>query len=134
MIQKGSRGNWTRGHYEQLRAARGHLGWSQSELAVRAGLPLLTVERLGLGSGYVLRRRSTKHAGRSKLLESNSSRKMAADWASAFASGKVEDSRVPEPPGEFTNGDHPGVRLKNPPRCKGANVSRRLEGGPQQGG
>ena len=37
---------------------------------------------------------------------------------------------------EFTNGDQPGVRLTKatPLRCKGANVSRRLEGGPQQGG
>ena len=31
---------------EQLRAARGLLGWSQSELAVRAGLSLPTVKRL----------------------------------------------------------------------------------------
>ena len=31
---------------EQLRAARGLLGWTQSELAVRAGLSLPTVKRL----------------------------------------------------------------------------------------
>jgi transcriptional regulator with XRE-family HTH domain len=31
---------------EQLRAARGLLGWSQSELATRAGLSLPTVKRL----------------------------------------------------------------------------------------
>jgi transcriptional regulator with XRE-family HTH domain len=31
---------------EQLRAARGLLGWSQSELAVRAGLSLPTVKRV----------------------------------------------------------------------------------------
>jgi transcriptional regulator with XRE-family HTH domain len=31
---------------EQLRAARGLLGWSQSELAARAGLSLPTVKRL----------------------------------------------------------------------------------------
>jgi predicted transcriptional regulator len=31
---------------EQLRAARGLLGWSQSELAERAGLSLPTVKRL----------------------------------------------------------------------------------------
>jgi hypothetical protein len=45
MIQKGS----TRIHLvsiEQLRAARGLLGWSQTELASRAGLSLPTVKRL----------------------------------------------------------------------------------------
>jgi transcriptional regulator with XRE-family HTH domain len=31
---------------EQLRAARGLLGWSQSELAARAGLSLPTVKRV----------------------------------------------------------------------------------------
>jgi transcriptional regulator with XRE-family HTH domain len=31
---------------DQLRAARGLLGWSQSELATRAGLSLPTVKRL----------------------------------------------------------------------------------------
>ena len=31
---------------EQLRAARGLLGWSQSKLAVRAGLSLPTVKRV----------------------------------------------------------------------------------------
>ena len=31
---------------EQLRAARGLLGWSQSELAARSGLSLPTVKRL----------------------------------------------------------------------------------------
>ena len=36
---------------EQLRAARGLLGWSQSELAVRAGLSLPTVKRLEGGFG-----------------------------------------------------------------------------------
>jgi transcriptional regulator with XRE-family HTH domain len=45
MIQKRS----TRIHsmsIEQLRAARGLLGWSQTELASRAGLSLPTVKRL----------------------------------------------------------------------------------------
>jgi transcriptional regulator with XRE-family HTH domain len=36
---------------EQLRAARGLLGWSQSELAARAGLSLPTVKRLEAGFG-----------------------------------------------------------------------------------
>jgi transcriptional regulator with XRE-family HTH domain len=36
---------------EQLRAARGLLGWSQSELAVRAGLSLPTVKRVEAGVG-----------------------------------------------------------------------------------
>src|ERR1700693_4824287 len=36
---------------EQLRAARSLLGWSQSELAARAGLSLPTVKRLEAGFG-----------------------------------------------------------------------------------
>ena len=36
---------------EQLRAARGLLGWSQSELAERSGLSLPTVKRLEGGFG-----------------------------------------------------------------------------------
>ncbi len=36
---------------EQLRAARGLLGWSQSDLAARAGLSLPTVKRLEAGFG-----------------------------------------------------------------------------------
>ena len=36
---------------EQVRAARGLLGWSQSELAKRAGLSLPTVKRLEAGWG-----------------------------------------------------------------------------------
>ena len=36
---------------EQLRAARGLLGWSQTELAMRAGLSLPTVKRLEGGFG-----------------------------------------------------------------------------------
>jgi transcriptional regulator with XRE-family HTH domain len=35
---------------EQIRAARGLLGWSQSELAKKAGLSLPTVKRLESGS------------------------------------------------------------------------------------
>jgi transcriptional regulator with XRE-family HTH domain len=36
---------------EQLRAARGLLGWSQSALAQRAGLSLPTVKRVESGTG-----------------------------------------------------------------------------------
>ena len=36
---------------EQMRAARGLLGWSQSELAKRAGLSLPTVKRVEAGKG-----------------------------------------------------------------------------------
>jgi transcriptional regulator with XRE-family HTH domain len=36
---------------EQLRAARGLLGWSQSDLAARAGLSLPTVKRVESGVG-----------------------------------------------------------------------------------
>ena len=36
---------------EQIRGARGLLGWSQSELANRAGLSLPTVKRLETGVG-----------------------------------------------------------------------------------
>jgi transcriptional regulator with XRE-family HTH domain len=36
---------------EQLRAARGLVGWSQSKLAARAGLSLPTVKRVEAGFG-----------------------------------------------------------------------------------
>jgi transcriptional regulator with XRE-family HTH domain len=36
---------------EQIRAARGLLGWSQSELARRAGLSLPTIKRVESGVG-----------------------------------------------------------------------------------
>ena len=51
MIQFGSRRNLGCMTIEQLRAARGLLGWSQSELAERAGLSLPTVKRLEGGFG-----------------------------------------------------------------------------------
>jgi transcriptional regulator with XRE-family HTH domain len=51
MIQLGSRGISSVITIEQLRAARGLLGWSQSELAARAGLSLPTVKRLEGGFG-----------------------------------------------------------------------------------
>ena len=51
MIQLGSREISPVMTIEQLRAARGLLGWSQSELAERAGLSLPTVKRLEGGFG-----------------------------------------------------------------------------------
>ena len=51
MIQLGSRRILSVVTVEQIRAARGLLGWSQSELAVRAGLSLPTVKRLEGGFG-----------------------------------------------------------------------------------
>jgi transcriptional regulator with XRE-family HTH domain len=49
MIQKGSRGIDVT--TEQLRAARGLLGWSQSDLAKRAGLSVPTIKRLEVDFG-----------------------------------------------------------------------------------
>jgi transcriptional regulator with XRE-family HTH domain len=51
MIQLGSIGISSVITNEQLRAARGLLAWSQSELAARAGLSLPTVKRLEAGFG-----------------------------------------------------------------------------------
>src|SRR5262245_65722227 len=50
MIQNGSRIFYVI-TIEQLRAARGLLGWSQSELAKQAGLSLPTVKRVEAGKG-----------------------------------------------------------------------------------
>ena len=46
MIQKGSRGILRLPTPAQLRAARGLLGWSQTDLARSAGLSLPTVKRV----------------------------------------------------------------------------------------
>ena len=46
MIQNGSRKKRMLASAAQLRAARGLLGWSQTELARRAGLSLPTVKRV----------------------------------------------------------------------------------------
>jgi transcriptional regulator with XRE-family HTH domain len=51
MIQIGSRRISSMVTVEQLRAARGLLGWSQSELAASANLSLPTVKRLEAGFG-----------------------------------------------------------------------------------
>jgi predicted transcriptional regulator len=51
MIQIGSMETSLMKTIDQLRAARGLLGWSQSELAARAGLSLPTVKRVEGGFG-----------------------------------------------------------------------------------
>jgi transcriptional regulator with XRE-family HTH domain len=51
MIQNGSSRISQMKTIDQIRAARGLLGWSQSELAARAGLSLPTVKRLEGGFG-----------------------------------------------------------------------------------
>jgi transcriptional regulator with XRE-family HTH domain len=51
MIPNGSTGNFRLITIEQIRAARGLLGWSQTELASRAGLSLPTVKRVEAGFG-----------------------------------------------------------------------------------
>jgi transcriptional regulator with XRE-family HTH domain len=73
---------------EQLRAARGLLGWSQTELATRAGLSLPTVKRLEGGFGP-----RVSNDARAKLQK-------------ALESAGVEFIEE--------NGGGPGVRLKKP--------------------
>ena len=51
MILNGSTGKLRLITIEQIRAARALLGWSQTELASRAGLSLPTVKRLEAGFG-----------------------------------------------------------------------------------
>jgi transcriptional regulator with XRE-family HTH domain len=51
MILNGSTGIFRLITIEQIRAARGLLGWSQTELASRAGLSLPTVKRVEAGFG-----------------------------------------------------------------------------------
>jgi transcriptional regulator with XRE-family HTH domain len=51
MIQNGSRGFFPLITSAQLRAARGLLGWSQTELAEKAQLSLPTVKRVEAGAG-----------------------------------------------------------------------------------
>ena len=53
MIQNGSRTFRSSTTAEQLRAARGLLGWSQSDLAKRAGLSLPTVKRVESDTGSI---------------------------------------------------------------------------------
>jgi transcriptional regulator with XRE-family HTH domain len=68
----------------QIKAARALLGWSQEELAQKAGVSLPTIKRLEAKDGELGGRADTSYKIRVAL----------------------ESAGV-----EFTNGDHPGVRL-----------------------
>ena len=91
MIQKGSRTILSIG-IEQLRAARALLGWSQTELAKRAGLSLPTVKRVETERGP-----RVSDAARHAL-------------QSALESGGIQF--IDE------NGGGPGVRLRKRQRLK----------------
>ena len=92
MIQKGSSKIVQPMKIEQLRAARGLLGWSQSDLAERAELSLPTVTRLEAGFGP-----------------------RVSDVARAKLKRALESAGV-----EFIdeNGGGPGVRLRKAPSQK----------------
>ena len=77
---------------QQIRAARGLLGWSQSELAKRAGLSLPTVKRVESGAGP-----------------------RVSDEARACIQQALESGGA-----QFIseNGGGPGVRLRKSPRTK----------------
>jgi transcriptional regulator with XRE-family HTH domain len=91
MSQKGSRTILSIG-IEQLRAARALLGWSQTQLAERAGLSLPTVKRVETESGP-----RVSDAARYALQQ-------------ALESGGIEF--IDE------NGGGPGVRLRKRQRAK----------------
>jgi transcriptional regulator with XRE-family HTH domain len=78
---------------EQIRAARGLLGWSQSELAKRAGLSLPTVKRVEAGTGP-----RVSDEARRRI------RQALETGGAQFIS---------------ENGGGPGVRLRKRPRTKG---------------
>ena len=69
----------------QVKAARALLGWSQDDLAAKAGVSVPTVKRLEAGDGFLGGRPQTAQKLRSA----------------------VESAGI-----EFTNGDQPGVRLR----------------------
>src|SRR5215467_8531521 len=91
MIQNGSRTLYMI-TIEQMRAARGLLGWSQSELAKRAGLSLPTVKRVEAGSGPRVSDEARRRIQRA--LEVGGAQFIAE------------------------NGGGPGVRLRKRPRAK----------------
>ena len=82
----------------QFRAARGLLGWSQTDLAKKAGLSLPTVKRFETAAGA----------------------RVSADAAAAMRQA-IERAGV-----EFTNGTWPGVRLVGMP-SKGRSRSKKAE-------
>src|ERR1700730_15162868 len=71
----------------QIKAARALLGWSQEDLAAMAGVSVPTVKRLEAADGLLGGREDTG----TKLR------------------GALERAGI-----EFTNGKHPGVRLRKP--------------------
>jgi transcriptional regulator with XRE-family HTH domain len=75
---------------EQLRAARALLGWSQSDLAAKAGLSRGTVKRAETENDTPV-----------------------SDEAKAMMKAALQAAGV-----EFTNGDAPGVRLRKPRKSK----------------
>jgi predicted transcriptional regulator len=93
MILFGSRGIVPLLTISQIRAARGLLGWSQSDLAERAGVSLPTVKRVEAGTGP-----RVSDAARNKLRRT-------------FESAGVEF--IDE------NGGGPGVRLRKRQPKKG---------------
>jgi transcriptional regulator with XRE-family HTH domain len=70
---------------KQIKAARALLGWSQDDLAARANVSVPTVKRLEAANGLLGGREETGIKLRRAL----------------------EGAGI-----EFTNGDHPGVRLR----------------------
>src|SRR5262249_44229697 len=88
---------------EQVRAARGLLGWSQSELAKRAGLSLPTVKRVEAGGGP-----RVSDEARRRIQQ-------------ALETGGVQF--IPE------NGGGPGGRLRKRPRSKAGKAGFFLGGG-----
>jgi transcriptional regulator with XRE-family HTH domain len=92
MIQFGSMGFSCLIKIEQLRGARGLLGWSQSELAARAGLSLPTVKRV--------------EAGKGPRVSDEARRKL--QWALEAAGIEFIEE----------NGGGPGVRLQKSPTLK----------------
>ena len=77
MIHKGSTQNLKLATIEQLRAARGLLGWSQSDLAKQAAMSLPTVKRLEgsygphVSDGAQLRLKRALEAGGVEFIDEN---------------------------------------------------------------
>ena len=82
MLQKVTTGKMIKGQWQ---AARALIGWSQSDLAEKVGVALLTIKRLEAGHAAV------------------------SDSVRARAQGALEAAGV-----EFTNGRRPGVRMREP--------------------
>jgi ribosome-binding protein aMBF1 (putative translation factor) len=81
-LQKVTTGKMIKGQWQ---AARALIGWSQSDLAEKVGVALLTIKRLEAGHAAV------------------------SDSVRARSQGALEAAGV-----EFTNGRRPGVRMREP--------------------